>query len=85
MLAGRPRRRGGDGPDDLVARCAARGPLAAAVPTAADDVALLAPTSGTTGRPKATMHVHRDLLAVADTFSHHVIRPGRRAGTAVPP
>jgi len=47
----------------------------AAVDTAADDVAILATTSGTTGRPKATMHFHRDLLAVADTFSKHVIRP----------
>ena len=40
-----------------------------AVATAADDVALLAFTSGTTGRPKATMHFHRDVLAIADTFS----------------
>ena len=48
--------------------------------TAADDVALLAFTSGTTGRPKATMHLHRDVLAIADTFSRHVIgmRPDRR-------
>jgi 2-aminobenzoate-CoA ligase len=46
-----------------------------AVDTAADDVALLAPTSGTTGRPKATMHFHRDVLAIADTFSRHVVRP----------
>jgi 2-aminobenzoate-CoA ligase len=36
---------------------------------------MLAFTSGTTGRPKATMHFHRDVLANADTFSHHVLRP----------
>ena len=45
------------------------------VATAADDVALLAFTSGTTGRPKATMHFHRDVLAIADTFSAHLLRP----------
>jgi 2-aminobenzoate-CoA ligase len=45
------------------------------VDTAADDVALLAFTSGTTGRPKATMQFHRDVLAIADTFSAHVLRP----------
>src|ERR687892_2268218 len=44
------------------------------VATAADDVALLAFTSGTTGRPKATMHFHRDVLAMADTFSRHIVR-----------
>jgi 2-aminobenzoate-CoA ligase len=46
-----------------------------AVETAADDVALLAFTSGTTGKPKATMHFHRDVLAIADTFSAHVVKP----------
>lgn len=45
-----------------------------AIDTAADDVALLAFTSGTTGRPKATMHFHRDIVAIADTFSL-VLRP----------
>lgn len=66
---------GGGGPDDLVVRAAGRPDRFAAVPTAADDVALLAFTSGTTGRPKATMHFHRDVLAIADTFSRNVLRP----------
>ncbi|MCI0433978.1 MAG: AMP-binding protein [Gemmatimonadetes bacterium] len=48
-----------------------------AVPTAATDIAILAFTSGTTGTPKATMHTHRDLLAVCDTFSRYILRPAR--------
>jgi 2-aminobenzoate-CoA ligase len=48
-----------------------------AVDTAADDVCMIAFTSGTTGVPKGTMHVHRDILAVCDTFSKHVLRPTR--------
>lgn len=45
------------------------------VSTADDDVAMIAFTSGTTGRPKAAMHFHRDVLAVADTFSARVLKP----------
>jgi 2-aminobenzoate-CoA ligase len=45
------------------------------VSTAADDVAIIAFTSGTTGTAKGTMHFHRDMLAVADTFSRHILRP----------
>ncbi|WP_181774901.1 AMP-binding protein [Amycolatopsis pittospori] len=60
---------------DLAARSERHPEIFADVPTAADDVALLAFTSGTTGSPKATMHFHRDLLAIADTFSRHLVRP----------
>lgn len=62
------------GQAELTERCAAKPGTFAAVDTAADDVALLAFTSGTTGRPKATMHLHRDVLAIADTFGRHVLR-----------
>ena len=45
-----------------------------AVPTAADDVALLGFTSGTTGKPKATAHFHRDLLIIADGYAREVLQ-----------
>lgn len=43
------------------------------VATAADDVALLAFTSGTTGVPKATIHFHRDVLVMADVVARHLL------------
>ena len=68
---------GGDGPGDLAARCAAKDGTFTPVDTAADDVAMLASTSGTTGQPKVAMHFHRDVLATADTFSKYLIKPHR--------
>jgi 2-aminobenzoate-CoA ligase len=44
-----------------------------AVKTGRDDVALLGFTSGTTGEPKATMHFHRDLLVIADSYAKEVL------------
>ncbi|MBE7416914.1 MAG: AMP-binding protein [Ideonella sp.] len=45
-----------------------------AVDTAADDVCLIAFTSGTTGQPKGTMHFHRDVMAACACWPPHVLR-----------
>ena len=65
---------GGAGRDDLVARCETKSGEFTAVATAADDVALLGPTSGTTGVPKLTMHFHRDIASIAETFGRHLVQ-----------
>jgi 2-aminobenzoate-CoA ligase len=60
---------GGGGAEDLLVRAGSKSEGFTPVDTAADDVALLAFTSGTTGTPKCTMHFHRDVLAIADMFN----------------
>lgn len=44
------------------------------VPTASTDTCLLGFTSGTTGVPKATMHFHRDVMAICACWPRHVLR-----------
>ena len=45
------------------------------VATASDDVALIAFTSGTTGKPKGCLHFHRDIMSMCHTFSARVLKP----------
>lgn len=43
-------------------------------PTSADDIAMMAFTSGTTGTPKAPVHTHRDVLAACEAWPRHVLK-----------
>ena len=45
--------------------------------TAADETCLIAFTSGTTGKPKGTMHFHRDVLAACDCWPKSTLRATR--------
>lgn len=61
-------------PQALEARAAGKAAGFRPCPTAADDIALLAFTSGTTGKPKAAVHTHRDVLAACEAWPRHVLR-----------
>jgi 2-aminobenzoate-CoA ligase len=66
---------GTDAPGGLDALMRDKPERFAACDTAADDTALIAFTSGTTGQGKGTMHAHRDVLAITDCFPRYVLRP----------
>ena len=59
--------------DGLEQRMAAHTGIFAAHPTSRDDVCLIAFTSGTTGKPKGTLHFQRDLLAMCDLFPQEIL------------
>ncbi|MEO7400305.1 MAG: AMP-binding protein [Polaromonas sp.] len=61
-------------PQDLGALCAAKSGQFAPCPTAADEIAMMAFTSGTTGKPKAAVHTHRDVLAACEAWPRHVLK-----------
>jgi 2-aminobenzoate-CoA ligase len=66
-----------DAPDSLDTLAPRQPTTFGNVPTAADDVALIAFTSGTTGKPKGTMHFHRDVIAMCDAFPRSCLRAVR--------
>ncbi len=58
------------GYDDLIASAS---PDLDPAPTTKDDVAFWLYTSGTTGTPKAAMHLHHDMAVCCEAFGRHVL------------
>jgi 2-aminobenzoate-CoA ligase len=66
---------GEDGNDDLEARMRDKAPNFKNADTAAEDIALIAFTSGTTGLPKGALHSHRDVMAICACFPRSTLQP----------
>lgn len=64
-----------DAPDGIEARAATKPATFSNADTAADDCCIIAFTSGTTGKPKGTMHFHRDVMAICACWPRHVLKP----------
>lgn len=53
--------------------------------THAEELCLFLYTSGSTGAPKGTIHCHRDMLAIADSYWRYCLAPGPDDVMAGPP
>jgi 2-aminobenzoate-CoA ligase len=62
-------------PNDLETHMARHASHFDTVPTAADDVCLIAFTLGTTGVPKATMNFDRGVMAMCACWQRYILRP----------
>lgn len=61
-------------PQSLSSRAQSKTGSFQACPTSADDIALMAFTSGTTGKPKAAVHTHGHVLAACEAWPRHVLQ-----------
>ena len=66
----------GDSANGLDRRCEAQPDAFDGIDTHAEDPVLIGFTSGTTGTAKATIHTHRDVMAICDCFPRYVLKPG---------
>jgi len=61
-------------PEGLEAAMAEKPATFANVDTSAEDTCIISFTSGTTGKPKGTMHFHRDVMVVCDCWPKSTLR-----------